>query len=174
MTGIELQTVTPEEMGKELEGILKTTQENKYIFQVGLKDLDFDINHDLLRSVGISLPFQNIDQAEKALRTKVITPTVFIEVDSTEHQVAIFDPRPVGFSGFMNCVTHSLALTNQGLFEVGRYSAINMSTPNRFWQWFLHRRLATVDEINDLQESWSLIPEQFMEDVYQAFTQESV
>ena len=118
----------------------------------------------------MTLPFQRIEQAEQALQAKVVLPISFLEYDGTEHQVLVFDPRPIGFSGFMNCVTHSLAVTNQGLFEVGRYPAINMSTPNRSWQWFLHRRLATVDELNEIEENQSLTAEQFVGNVYQAFT----
>ena len=171
MTGIEVRGATPGDIGRELDQILTIDQENKYAFQVGLKDLDFDIDEDLLKIHGMTLPFPCIDQAERALRTKTITPSRFLEIDGTEHQVLVFDPRPIGFSGFMDCVTHSLAVTNQGLFEVGRYAAINMSAPNRFWQWFLHRRLAAVDEINDIEGYHSLTAEQFVEDVYQAFTQ---
>ena len=169
MTGIEVRGATPEEMGREFDRILTTNQENKYAFQVGLKDLDFDINDDLLKLHGMTLPFQRIDQAEQALLAKVMTPKSFLEYDDTEHQVLVFDPRPIGFSGFMGCVTHSLSVTNQGLFEVGRYPAINMSTPNRSWQWFLHRRLVTVDEIYELEENQSLTAEQFSENIYQEF-----
>lgn len=171
MTGIEVRGATPGEIGRELDRILTTDQENKYAFQVGLKDLDFDIDDDLLEIHGMTLPFPCIDQAEQALRAKIIAPSQFLEVDGTEHQVLVFDPRPIGFSGFMDCVTHSLAVTNQGLFEVGRYAAINMSAPNRFWQWFLHRRLAAVDEINEIEGYQRLTAEQFVENVYQAFTQ---
>ena len=171
MTGIEVRGATPGEIGRELDQILTTNQENKYAFQMGLKDLDFDIDGALIKLHGISLPFQSIQQAEQALRAKIIAPSQFLEIDGTEHQVLVFDPRPIGFSGFMDCVTHSLAVTNQGLFEVGRYSAINMSTPNRFWQWFLHRRLAPVDEINEIEEDQRLTAEQFVENVYQAFIQ---
>ncbi|MCJ7700632.1 MAG: hypothetical protein MUO62_03535 [Anaerolineales bacterium] len=126
---------------------------------------------ELLKLHGVTLPFPSIHQAEQALQAKIITPSQFLEYDDTEHQVLVFDPRPVGFSGFMDCVTHSLSVTNQGPFEVGRYPAVNMPAPNRFWQWFLHRRLATVDEINGLEENQSLTAEQFVENVYQAFTQ---
>ena len=168
---MKYEAATPGEIGRELDQILTTNQENKYAFQVGLKDLDFDIDDDLLKIHGMTLPFPSIDQAEQALRAKIIAPSQFLEVDGTEHQVLVFDPRPVGYSGFMDCVTHSLAVTNQGLFEVGRYSAINMSTPNRFWQWFLHRRLAAVDEINEIEADQRLTAEQFVENVYQAFIQ---
>ena len=170
MTGVEWRAVTPEQMITELDSIVKNHQENKYAFQVGLKDLDFEIDEDNLQALGLAIPFHSIDQAEQALRASTITPTLFLEYDDTEHQVLIFDPRPIGFSGFMDCVTHSLALTNIGMFEVGRYPAINMSAQNRYWQWFLHRRLATVDEINEWQVDLGLTSAQFLEHSYAALT----
>jgi hypothetical protein len=62
-------------------------------------------------------------------------------------QVAVFDPEPIGFSRFMSCVTHSLVLTDQGLFEVGPFQATSLINQNRYWQWFLHRRLATPEQV---------------------------
>ena len=170
MTGIiEVRGATPGEMGQDFDHILKTNQENKYAFQVGLKDLDFDIDDDLRKLHGMDLPFQSIDQAEQALRVRVIIPKLLIEYDGTEHKVLVFDSRPIGFSGFMNCVTHSLTITNQGLFEIGRYSAIHVSAPTRNWQWFLHRRLASVDETNEIQVNQRFTTEELIENVYQAF-----
>ena len=168
MSKTEYRGVTPSEMIQEVEQVIRQQRENKYDFQVGLKDLDFDINEDQLRVLGLRLPFKNIDQAEQALRNVAISPITFIEHDETEHQVLIFDHRPVGDSGFMDCVTHSLALTNHGLFEVGRYLAMNLSSQNRYWQWFLHRRLAAVEEVISWCESDDLTSEQFMENVYLA------
>ncbi len=168
MSKTEYRGVTLAEMIQEVEQVIRQQLENKYDFQVGLKDLDFDINEDQLRVIGLHLPFKNIDQAEQALRNGAISPITFIEHDETEHQVLIFDHGPVGFSGFMDCVTHSLALTNHGLFEVGRYPAMNLSAQNRYWQWFLHRRLASVEEVNSWCESSDLSSEQFMENVYLA------
>jgi hypothetical protein len=92
-----------------------------------------------------------------------------VEEDDTRHQVLVFDHRPVGYSGFMDCVPHSLALTDQGLFEVGRYPAVSLSSQSRYWQWFLPRRLATSEELSDLYENSPLSPEQLLEKVYQAF-----
>jgi hypothetical protein len=71
------------------------------------------------------LPFHSISQAEEALCNYVILPAKFFEDDTTEHVVLVFDYRPIGYSGFMDCVTHSLALTDHGLFEVGTYSAVS-------------------------------------------------
>lgn len=147
MQGLECQAVTPTELIGELQDTLRKWRENKYAFQVGLKDLDFDVDSERARKLGVSLPFPSVDQAEKALRNGVCRPTTFLEDDDTIHQVLAFAPRPVGYSGFMDCVTHSLALTDQGLFEVGRFAAMNLSTQCRTWQWFLHRRLANCEEV---------------------------
>ena len=172
MSEIEWRTITGdsshEELILDIENIVQQHRENKYAFQVGLKDLDFDVNEDLLLALDLRLPFQSIGQAEQALRGKAITPISFLEHDLTEHQVLAFDHRPVGFSGFMDCVTHSLALTDHGLFEVGRYPAMNLSSTSRYWQWFLHRHLATPDEINSWCESQELSAEQFLEKAYHA------
>ena len=168
MSGIEWRGVSPEEIIRELEETLQRSRENKYAFQVGLKDVDFDINEEKVQSLGISLPFQDTSQAEQALQGGVILPTKFIEIDDTEHAVLFFDPRPVGYSGFMDCVTHSLTLTDFGLFEVGRYPAVNLNAQNRYWQWFLHRQLATPEGITDWRESQHLTPVQFVNFVYQA------
>ena len=147
MSELEWRAVAPHEYTSELEVAVRQRQENKYTFQVGLKDLDFDIDRDLARLLGIPLPFPHIDQAELALRERVIKPISFLEDDDTQHQVTAFDPEPVGLSGFMSCVTHSLALTDQGLFEVGRYPAMNMASQHRYWQWFIQRRLATPEHV---------------------------
>ena len=68
----------------------------------------------------------------------------------------------------MDCVIHSLALTDHGLFEVGRYPAMSLTAQSRYWGWFLHRRLATVEEATGWQESQTLTSSQFMEYTYQA------
>lgn len=133
-----------------------------------MKDLDFDVNEELLSVHGMNVPFRSIIQAERALEVGAIKPVAFMEFDETPHHVVIFDPRPVGYSGFMDCVTHSLALTNHGVFEVGRYPAVNLSSQSRYWQWFLHRRLATVEEVESWCESHKANSEQFMEEAYQA------
>jgi PHD/YefM family antitoxin component YafN of YafNO toxin-antitoxin module len=104
----------------------------------------------------MSLPIRSISEAEQALCSGLITPTIFVEEDDTRHQVLVFDHRPVGYSGFMDCVTHSLALTNHGLFEVGCYPAVSLSSQSRYWQWFLHRRLATSEELSTLFENEEL------------------
>lgn len=164
--------ITPDEMVRDIKASVKLYRENKYAFQIGLKDLDFAVNQGLLQCVGLSTPLHSIGEAEQALQTKAITPAQFIEEDNTMHEVMLFDPRPVGFSGFMDCVRHSLALTDKGLFEVGRYAAVSLSETNRHWQWFIHRRLATGDQVRDLAEKENLAMDELMEKVYQAYTAE--
>jgi hypothetical protein len=151
MSGIEWWGITPEEVIRDIENSVKQYRENKYAFQVGLKDLEFDINQELLEVSGLGLPFSTIQDAERALAERVIMPEKLIEYDDIEHEVIEFDPRPVGYSGFMDCVTHSLVLTNHGLFEVGHYPAVSLTSQSRYWQWFLHRRLATVEEIHSIE-----------------------
>ena len=171
MSGIEWRGISPEELIREIEASAKLYRENKYAFQIGIKDVDFDIDEGKIKSIGMVLPFHSISQAEEALRNHVIQPAKFFEDDTTEHVVLVFDYRPVGYSGFMDCVTHSLALTDSGLFEVGRYSAVSLSAPGHYWQWFLHRRLATTEDVHYYCDSHTLTNEQFMEDVYQAMIQ---
>jgi hypothetical protein len=170
MPGIEWRGITPEELIRDIENSVKLSRENKYAFQVGLKDLDFDVDEDKLQALGLAIPFQSINHAEQALLYSAIRPTKFIEEDNTEHMVLVFDHRPVGYSGFMDCVTHSLALTNLGLFDVGRYPAVNLSSPGRDWQWFLHCKLANVEEVEDICRENNLTTDQFMEESYKALT----
>jgi hypothetical protein len=170
MSGIEWRHITPEDMVREIEDSVQKYRENKYAYQTGLKDLDFDVDDERLKALGLAVPFTSISQAEAALQGKAITPTVFLEHDETEHQVLVFDHRPVGYSGFMDCVTHSLALTDLGLFEVGRYPAMDLSAAHRYWSWFLHRCLARPEEVTAWQERQNLTSEEFIENVYQALT----
>jgi hypothetical protein len=168
MSGIEWRHITPEEMIQEIEETVQRQRENKYAFQNGLKDLDFDVDEERLKALELSVPFASLSQAEAALGGQAITPRTFLEHDDTEHRVLAFDHRPVGYSGFMDCVTHSLALTDHGLFEVGRYPAMDLSAAQRYWSWFLHRRLANPEEVAAWQERQGLTSEQFIESVYQA------
>lgn len=170
MAPIEWKWVTPEELVHEIEQTVNQYRENKYASQNGLKDLDFEVDHDLLLSLDLNTPFQTIAQAEKALSSGVITPKTFLEYDGIEHQVIAFDPRTVGYSGFMECCTHSLALTDLGLFEVGRYPAISLASPGKHWQWFLHRKLATAEEARTWQSEHQITPQQFLAAAYSALT----
>ena len=170
MSSVEVGGITPEDFRQEIETSIQQYKENKYAFQVGLKDVEFDINDELLEIEGYSLPFKSIDHAENALKTGVIKPATFIEYDGTEHTLLAFNPRPVGYSGFMDCVTHSLALTDKGLFEVGHYPAVNLSEQNRYWQWFLHRQLATAENVATWQEEKNITADELLERVYTALT----
>lgn len=170
MPEIVVRGTSRREVIRDIENATSVSQENKYAFQVSLKDLDFDIHEDRIKFMGLKVPFSSIDQAEQALQFQAIIPTNFIEMDDTEHQVLLFDHRPVGFSGFMGCVTHSLALTSKGLFEVGRYPGLKLSDANHYWQWLLHRQLATPEEVSDVLESQNLTVDQYMENTYQTIT----
>jgi hypothetical protein len=170
MSDLEWRAVTPEEMIQDLAETVKRIKEDKYAFQVGLSDLDFAINEPKAQTLGVTFPLRTIDQAEHALREGAITPTLFLEADDTPHQVVVFEPQPVGFSGFRECVTHSLALTDQGLFEVGRYPAMNLASHQRSWQWFLHRRLATPEQVAIWQEEYNLLPDQLVGRIVAAMT----
>ena len=170
MSDIEWRAVTPKEMIQEIEEFVQHSREDKYAYQVGLKDVDFDVDENRLEVLGLTLPFRSIDQAEDAMLNGVIQPGRLIEHDGTEHQVLAFQGRPVGFSGFMDCVTHSLALTDKGLFEVGRYPGVSLSEPGKHWQWFIHRRLATPEELFEWQETQEMSAEQLLDRVYSALT----
>ncbi len=170
MSDIEWRAVSSEEMIREIEEFVQRSRENKYAYQVGLKDVDFDIDEDRLEVLGLTLPFRSIDQAEEGLAQAVIHPAKFMEHDGTMHQILAFDGRPVGYSGFMDCVTHSLALTDKGLFEVGRYPGVSLTEPGKQWQWFIHRRLATPEELHEWQETHEISAEQLLERVYTALT----
>jgi hypothetical protein len=170
MGSIEIRGITPEDFGREIENLIQKSRQDKYTFQVGLKDLDFDVDEDKLEESGSTLPFQSISQAETALSSGIIKPSTFIEHDDTIHSLIAFDPRPVGYSGFMDCVTHSIGLTDKGLFEVGRYPAMDLASSKRYWGWFLHRRLATSEEVVDWLDSNKLTNQELMNRVYVALT----
>lgn len=170
MSKLEHRAVAPNEFISELEEAVRERRENKYALQVGLKDLGFELDEDQARAWGVTLPFQSIDQAEQSLQERVIKPTTFLEDDDTAHQVDAFDPEPVGFSGFVSCVTHSLAMTDLGLFEVGRYPALNLASQGRYWQWFLHRRLATPQQVAAWKAHDSLTSLQIVERFFEAMT----
>lgn len=162
MADIEVRVVTPEEIGRELEDALKRRQENKYAFQVKLIDLDVDVDEEAAATQGIALPFRTIEAAEAALRSGIIMPTLLIEEDGTQHEVAAFDPTPIGYSGFQDCVTHSLAVTNHGLFEVGRFAAVSLNSAQKDWQWFLHQRLASPEYMATWQAIYPIAPHQLL------------
>jgi len=152
MTELEFQTMDgPEERQAfldDLEARIRAAAdpETKYRYQVGLKDVEFFVDYERARELGVILPMSSIDEAEQALQVHVITPEKFFEEDDTCHQVLEFDPTPIGYSGFGDCVIHSLAQTDLGLFEIGRYPAVELSTQGKTWQWFIHRRIRRQKE----------------------------
>ncbi len=54
------------------------------------------------------------------------------------HRVLEWDPAPVGYSSFRDCVIHSVAVIDRGTFEVGRYPAMDIEVFSNVWQWFIH------------------------------------
>jgi hypothetical protein len=84
--------------------------------------------------------------------------------------MAVFDPEPVGFSDFLRSVTHSLVLTGQSLFEIGRFQAMSLINQNRYWQWFLHRRLATPEQTAYWKEHHHLSGPQIVDRFFEAIT----
>ena len=92
MSDLEVHAVTPEEMARRLQEMVGRRRENKYAVQVRMKDVDFGLDEEKAASLGVTLPFTSIEQAEQALRHGVIVPAAFLEDDETEHQVAIFTP----------------------------------------------------------------------------------
>ena len=95
MAAIEFYKLSPDGITRDIVSPIQFHNEKKYAFQVGLKDLDFDFNEELIKLIGLTIPFQSIVQAEQALRYEVIKPNLLIEQDDKEHQVLVFDPRPV-------------------------------------------------------------------------------
>lgn len=136
--------------------------EEKYVFQIGMKDVDFAVNWSLLKIKGYNVPLKGITEAEGALCDNALLINSFREMDDTEHQVLSFDPRPVGYSGFMNCVKHSLMMTNHGVFEVGRYAGATYEPAGYSWQWFLHKRLITPIQVSSILEEQGLTPDEFI------------
>jgi len=172
---LEFREVTGKELVEKLEALVKqmSDPEKKYQLQVELKDVEFEADEARAEALGIEFPVGSIGEAERCLREQVIMPVRFAEqFDETVHQVAAFDPTPVGYSGFMGCVTHSLALTDQGLFEIGRYPAVSLTEPSKVWQWFLHRRLMTAKEVEELGKA-GRSPQEILELVYEGVTGKS-
>jgi hypothetical protein len=91
------------------------------------------------------------------------------EEDHTEHTVLFIGYWPLKYAGFTNCVPNSLALTNQGLFEVGHYSLANSYSIGQNWQWFLHRCIVTSEEIEGMLAINDLTIDHFFKKSYQAF-----
>ena len=138
---MQVKAVSPEEFVGELERLLEQRRRDKYSLQVKLENVRFAFDEERASALGLDLEMSPIQKAEVYLRERVLTPVEFVEYDGTVHQVIKWDPTPVGYSGFMGCVTHSVAVTDQGTFEVGRYPAMNLADFSKVWQWFIHRKL---------------------------------
>ena len=87
-----------------------------------------------------------IEKAERYLGEGILEPLELLEYDGTVHQVLEWDPTPVAYSGFMDCVTHSIVTTDRGVFEVGRYPAVSVEGFDKVWQWFIHGRIEDNEE----------------------------
>jgi len=138
---LEVRAVTPEEMIEELEAMVRKMQKNKYAFQVGIKEVRFTFDRERAETLAVSPEMTMIDRAEMYLREGCLVPVEFTEDDGTVHRVLEWDPTVVGRSGFMGCVAHSIVTTDRGVFEVGRYPAMNIADFSKRWQWFIHRRI---------------------------------
>jgi hypothetical protein len=47
---------------------------------------------------------------------------------------------------------------------------VSLASANKFWQWFLHRRLATPDEVHSIQETYGWDHAELLKQVVAAFT----
>ncbi len=74
----------------------------------------------------------------------------------------------------LDCAIHSLALTDHGLFEVGHYTAVNLVGRSPYWQWFLHRRLATTAQVAVCRDNSKLSAHEMMGLMFEAMTGKSV
>ena len=170
---LEIKPITDQRaFVEELEARVRAMSdpETKYQFQVGLKDVEFDIDQEKARELGLSFPVSSISEAEQALRAGVIAPTKFAERgDDTVHEVIEFDPTPIRYSGFASCVTHCLAWTDQGIFEVGCYSAMSIADFSKTWQWFVHHRRMTAGRVKELQEA-GMSPQETFDLIYEEVT----
>ena len=138
---MEVKAVSPEEFMEELESLIKQSEKDKYSLQVGLEDVKFTFDEQRALALEVGPGVSSIEKGEVYLREGILAPVELIEYDGTVHQVREWDPTPVGYSGFMDCVTHSIVVTDQGTFEVGRYPAMNIQTFSKVWQWFIHRKI---------------------------------
>ena len=124
---MEVKTVSPGELVEHLEGLVEQMRRDKYSLQVGLRDVRFHFDEEAAAALELDPDLSPVVRAEVYLRERILEPVEFEEDDATVHQVLEWDPTPVGYSGFLSCVTHSIAVTDRGQFEVGRYPAVNLS-----------------------------------------------
>ena len=143
---MEVKAVGPGELVEELERLVEQRRRDKYSLQVKLDVVEFAFDEQAALTLDLDPEMSRIEQAERYLREGVLRPAGFVEDDGTVHQVLEWDSTPVAYSGFMGCVTHSVAVTDRGTFEVGRYPAMNIETVSKVWQWFIHRKVQRDEE----------------------------
>ena len=141
MGSFKVVPVDGQTLVKELEALVEQRRRDKYSLQVRLQDVRFSFDEERASALEVDPEMSSIERAELYLREGILEPVEFVEDDGTVHQVLEWDPTPVGYSGFMGCVTHSIVVTDQGTFEVGRYPAMNLTDFSKVWQWFIHRKL---------------------------------
>ena len=144
MKDIEVKAVTPEEMIADLKAMLRQLEKDKYSLQVAIKTVKFTFDQEQAQVLAISPKLTQIEKAELYLSQGYLRPIEFSEDDGTVHHVVAWNPAVVGYSGFNNCVAHSLVTTNRGVYEVGRYPAVNIANFTKNWQWFIHRRIGDL------------------------------
>ena len=138
---MKVKAVGPGELVEEIERLVEQRRRDKYSLQVKLQDVSFSFDEERAEAQEVDPEMSSIERAEAYLRKGILEPVEFVEYDGTVHQVLEWDPTPVGYSGFMSCVIHSIVVTDRGTFEVGRYAAMNLSDFSKVWQWFIHRKL---------------------------------
>ena len=143
---MRVKVVDGETLVSERKRLLDQQGEDKYSVQVGLREVEFAFDEREAATLEVDPEMSSIEKAEAYLRQGILRPAGFVEYDGTVHQVLEWDSTPVAYSGFMGCVTHSVAVTDRGTFEVGRYPAMNIETLSKVWQWFIHRKVQRDEE----------------------------
>jgi len=126
---------------RELAALVEQRRRDKYALQVGLARVEFALDEEAASALELGPGMNDIERSERYLRAGVLRPVQLAESDGTRHQVLEWDPAPVAYSGFMGCVIHSMVVTDQGTFEVGRYAGMDIQTLSKVWQWFIHRQI---------------------------------
>ena len=138
-----------ETLVRELAALVEQRRRDKYALQVGLARVEFVFDEEAAAALELGPEMSDIEREERYLRAGVLRPVQFTESDGTRHQVLEWDPAPVAYSGFMGCVTHSMVVTDRGIFEVGRYVAMDIQTLSKVWQWFIHRQIEGTESDQD-------------------------
>ena len=143
---MKVELVGPEEFARKLNELVEQRRNGKYALQTGLKDVKFSFDEEKASALEADPEMNSLDKAELYLRVGILTPVEFVEYDGTVHQVLKWDPTPVGYSGFMDCVIHSIVVTDRGTFSVGRYPAMQLQEFSKVWQWFIHRGIEATEK----------------------------